>query len=103
MLTSPFWFDATLTLYRRWKNGEKLSHAHRKHAYQRLAQSGFSHAKVNLYLAGVNAVIILMIFLYRKRVILQIPLYFLSLLFLYYLIKQVDKRFPFMKNNNKNN
>ena len=24
MITSPFWFDATLTLFRRWRNGENL-------------------------------------------------------------------------------
>ncbi len=41
MLTSPFWFDATLTLLRRWRNKEKLSEAHCKHAYQRIVQAGF--------------------------------------------------------------
>jgi len=97
MLTSPFWFDATVTLYRRWRNGENLSLAHRKHAYQRLVQSGFSHGRVNLFLIAINVIIILMIILYRKRVVLQVPLYFLCLLFLYFIIRLIDKRFPFIK------
>ncbi len=45
ILSSVFWFDATLTLYRRFKNKEKLSIAHKKHAYQRIVQAGFSHQK----------------------------------------------------------
>jgi len=38
-LFGVFWFDATLTLYKRYKNGERLNQAHNKHAYQRLVQS----------------------------------------------------------------
>jgi Fuc2NAc and GlcNAc transferase len=95
MLTSPFWFDATLTLYRRWRNGEKLSQAHRKHIYQRIIQSGFSHKKVNLYLFLVNAFIIIMILIYREIKILQIPLFILSLVFFYFLTRKVDKKIPF--------
>lgn len=95
MLSSPFWFDATLTLYRRWRNGEKLSKAHRKHAYQRIVQAGYSHGKVDLFLILINAVIILMIILYRKLVITQVPIYFLCLIFLYIIIKLVDRKFPF--------
>ncbi len=56
-LYGVFWFDATLTLIRRKLNGEKLTQAHRKHAYQRLTQSGWSHSKVTLYALGLNAVI----------------------------------------------
>lgn len=52
-----FWFDASLTLFRRWRNKEKLSVAHKKHAYQRLVQSGFSHQKVVIYSIGVNLVL----------------------------------------------
>jgi len=33
IITSPYWFDATLTLYRRWRNKEKLSQAHKKHVF----------------------------------------------------------------------
>ncbi len=46
VLLSLFWFDATLTLWRRFRNAEPLAEAHRKHAYQRLVQSGYSHDSV---------------------------------------------------------
>ena len=46
VLLSLFWFDATLTLIRRYLNGERISQAHKKHAYQRLVQSGWAHDKV---------------------------------------------------------
>lgn len=95
MLSSPFWFDATFTLYRRWRNREKLSQAHRKHAYQRIVLAGFSHLKVDTYLIVINLVIIAMIFTYREFKVLQIPLYILSVIFLYFITKLVDKRVPF--------
>ena len=95
MLTSPFWFDATLTLYRRWRNGEKLGEAHRKHAYQRIVQAGFSHLKVNMFLLIVNSFVVIMILIYREIKFLQIPLFVLTLLFFYLITKRVDRRVPF--------
>ncbi|MCX6334950.1 MAG: glycosyltransferase family 4 protein [Bacteroidia bacterium] len=97
MLTSPFWFDATLTLFRRWRNGEKLSQAHKKHVYQRIVQAGFSHEKVNLFLILINLAIILMIVIYRGIKVLQIPLFIVTLVLFYFITKQVDKRVPFTK------
>jgi len=95
MLTSPFWFDATLTLFRRWKMGDKLSQAHRKHAYQRIVKAGFSHIKVDIYLIFVNIAIISLILIYREIKALQIPLCILSILFLFYLTKRIDRKLPF--------
>ena len=95
MLSSPFWFDATLTLYRRWRNGEKLSEAHRKHVYQRIVQSGFSHLKVNMWLLAINSFVLLMILIYREFKILQIPLFFLTIFLYYRITRIVDKRMPF--------
>jgi Fuc2NAc and GlcNAc transferase len=60
MLSSVFWFDATLTLWRRFRNREQLSTPHRKHAYQRIVQSGFSHQKTVL-LAAVTFIIIFLV------------------------------------------
>lgn len=97
MLTSPFWFDATITLFRRWRNGEKLSEAHRKHVYQRIVQAGSSHHKVNGYLLLVNVFIILLIILYREFKFLQVPLFALSLIFFYILTRYVDRKVPFRK------
>lgn len=57
ILFGIYWFDATLTLIRRKLNKEKLSQAHKKHAYQRLTQSGWSHYKVTNYSIGLNLVL----------------------------------------------
>jgi Fuc2NAc and GlcNAc transferase len=97
MLTSPFWFDATLTLFRRWRNGEKLSRAHKKHIYQRIIRAGFTHSKVNLWLFYVNSFIVIMILIYREIKILQVPLFILSLIFFYIITREVDKKVPFEK------
>jgi Fuc2NAc and GlcNAc transferase len=101
MLTSPFWFDATLTLFRRWRNGEKLSEAHRKHVYQRMVQAGSSHQRVNFFLLLVNLFIIILIILYREFKILQIPIFILTLISFYILTRQVDKKVPFTKGKEK--
>ena len=95
MLTSPFWFDATLTLFRRWRNGEKLGEAHRKHAYQRIVQAGFSHLKVNISLLIINSFVVVMILIYREIKFLQIPLFLVTLLFFYFITTRVDKKIPF--------
>jgi Fuc2NAc and GlcNAc transferase len=100
MLSSPFWFDATFTLLRRWKNGEKLSQAHRKHAYQRIVQFGFSHLKVNMILFIINIFVFIIILIYRQIKVLQIPLFLTTLVLFYIITKQVDKKVPFKKNQN---
>jgi UDP-N-acetylmuramyl pentapeptide phosphotransferase/UDP-N-acetylglucosamine-1-phosphate transferase len=97
MLTSPFWFDATLTLFRRMKNKEKLSEAHRKHAYQRIVQAGFTHEKVNIFLILINLFIIILIIFYREIKILQIPIFVFSLMIFYLITRTVDRKIPFQK------
>ena len=62
ILFGLFWVDATLTLFRRYRNGEKLSQAHRKHAYQRLVQSGWGHDKVTLASIGINVMLLLVVY-----------------------------------------
>lgn len=100
MLSSPFWFDATYTLIRRIINKEKLSQAHKKHVYQRAVQAGFSHQQVLIALIVINFIIVGMIFLYRKFVILQIPLFVLSLMFYYFIAWKIEKKIPFKSNTN---
>ena len=97
MLSSPFWFDATITLFRRWRNGEKLSEAHRNHVYQRIVRAGLSHEKVNIFLILLNLFIIFLIALYREFKILQIPLFAISLALFYFITVQVDKKVPFSR------
>ena len=63
ILFGVYWFDATLTLIRRKLNKEKLSLAHKKHAYQRLTQSGWSHYKVTNYSIGLNIILFFIVYL----------------------------------------
>jgi UDP-N-acetylmuramyl pentapeptide phosphotransferase/UDP-N-acetylglucosamine-1-phosphate transferase len=100
MLSSLFWFDATLTLLRRWKNKEKLSVAHRKHAYQRAVQSGLTHQNTILLSVGINFVIALLVFISRKYEFLLIPSFIFNLLFLYGITFLIDRNVPFEKNRN---
>ncbi len=46
ILGGVFFCDATVTLIRRLVRGERLSQAHRSHAYQRLSRRWRSHARV---------------------------------------------------------
>lgn len=86
-----FWFDATLTLYRRYKNREKLSQAHRKHAYQRLTQSGWAHNKVVVFSILVNAMLFGLVYLISNILIA----FFMSLMLLYAIMKFVDNKKAF--------
>ena len=97
MLSSLFWFDATLTLYRRWRNNEKLSTAHKKHAYQRIVQSGFSHQKTICLSLLINAIIVGLIFVSFKYKSLLIPAFVINILFLYAVSVLIDRRLPFHK------
>ena len=88
ILFGVYWFDATWTLVRRKLNGERLSQAHNKHAYQRLVQSGWSHAKVVTYAMVLNALLL--------AVIVLVPNIFLAflimLIILFAVIKFVDRQ-----------
>ena len=46
--------DATVTLYRRWKRGERLHEAHRSHFYQLAVQRGFRVPEVTNRILGLN-------------------------------------------------
>lgn len=95
ILSAPFWFDATLTLFRRWRNKEKLSQAHRKHIYQRLVQSGFSHLRVDIFLILLNTLLTVLVFICIKYNMPQILLLILTLSIMYVITLYADKRKPF--------
>ncbi len=67
VLFSLFLFDASITLFRRFKNGEKLSVAHKKHMYQRLHQAGLSHDKVVVSLMGYNLLALFLLWLFGSQ------------------------------------
>lgn len=50
--------DATVTLLRRWARGEKLTQAHRSHAYQKAALSGLGHGAICRRIAGLNLALV---------------------------------------------
>lgn len=54
LLLGAFVFDATATLLRRARAGERWHEAHRSHAYQRAVQAGLSHARVSGAVVAVN-------------------------------------------------
>lgn len=91
ILFSVFWFDATLTLYRRYKNGEKLSQAHKKHGYQRLVQSGYSHSRVTIYSIFINIIILVLLY-FTSNVFIA---FFVSFILLYCIIKYIDNKKKF--------
>ena len=92
ILFSPFWFDATWTLFRRARKKEKLSQAHKKHAYQRLMQSGWSHSKVVISLTVLNIILLILL-----SIFLNLFLVFVTTMTLLYLsIKYIDTKKAFI-------
>lgn len=51
----PFIFDASFTIVRRARQGERLLEAHRSHLYQRLVIAGWSHRRTTMTYAGLAA------------------------------------------------
>lgn len=95
ILFGLFWFDATLTLVRRYRNGEKLSIAHKKHVYQRLTQSGWSHDKVVLFSIGINMVLFILGYIAFVFQGLTMICFIMTIMLLYCVVKWIDtkKRF----------
>lgn len=91
ILFSVYWFDATLTLIRRKLNKEKLSLAHKKHAYQRLTQVGWSHYKVTNYSIGLNILLFAIVYFISNIFVSFI----ISLIVLLFIIKYIDYKKAF--------
>ena len=62
LISSVFVVDATATLVARLWRGEQWYTPHRSHAFQRLIDSGWSHARVLGAYAGLNAFLVLPVF-----------------------------------------
>lgn len=99
ILTCPFWFDATYTLFRRWRNNEELSEAHRKHIYQRLVQSGFSHLQVDYFLCLINTLLIALAYFSTTNIWMQVIVLIGSMIIMYLIAIFTDKRIPFPREN----
>lgn len=57
LLAGVFIVDATVTVVRRAARRESLHTAHRGHAYQRLVEAGWSHARVSIGVLAVNVLL----------------------------------------------
>jgi len=95
ILFGLFWFDATLTLYRRYKNGERLSQAHRKHGYQRLVQSGLAHDHVVFFSLSINFVLLILGYSASIQPSNTMGYFMVAVFMLYGAMKMVDKRKKF--------
>lgn len=95
ILFGLFWFDATLTLLRRYRNKEKLSLAHRKHAYQRLVQSGIPHDHVVLFALSINFVLLILGYSALSNPTLIIFYVAVVVIILYIIMKIVDNQKKF--------
>jgi len=87
ILFSLFWFDATVTLVRRKLDKEKITVAHKKHAYQRLIQGGWSHYKVTNYSIGLNIVLFCIVYFMSNLFIS----FMIAMIFMYSVMSFVDR------------
>ncbi len=60
ILYGLFWFDATLTLLRRFFFNKNIASPHRDHAYQRLHHAGFSQHQLLFGVIGLNMILLLL-------------------------------------------
>jgi len=86
-----FGYDATVTLIRRRKHGEKLSIAHKKHAYQRLNQSGWRPDEICAAAMLMNLLLFLPLYL-NVNLLLS---FLLAIVLLYLIMKYIDRRKAF--------
>ncbi len=87
-LFGVFVFDATYTLIRRKLNAESISTAHKKHAYQRLVQSGFSHDKVVIYSIFVNITLFFIVYFISNLLVS----FSIAFVLLYFINRFVDSK-----------
>ena len=92
ILLSLFWFDATLTLIRRYRNGEPVTQAHKKHAYQRLVQSNWSHDKVVWFALLFNLIFFTLLYFVNNVLIV----FSLNMIVLFIIMKFIDAKKSFI-------
>jgi UDP-N-acetylmuramyl pentapeptide phosphotransferase/UDP-N-acetylglucosamine-1-phosphate transferase len=66
ILSGLFWTDATLTLFRRIENRERLSQPHKKFAFQRLYQAGYKPTRILFIGIGLNLLLFLITYLFSS-------------------------------------
>lgn len=94
-LSSVFWFDATFTLAKRAINKEKITKPHKKHAYQRAVQSGFSHQTTTLIALLINLSLFGLVYVGKLFEINSLIILGIALVLLYIIYQLVGKRKSF--------
>lgn len=75
VLTALFWFDATVTLLRRFFGGQRWSQAHKQHAYQRLQQAGWPVPAIVIGSMGLNGILgLIALAMYHHRLSVSLGL-----------------------------
>lgn len=92
VMLSLFWFDATVTLIRRYLNGEPITEAHKKHAYQRLTQSGWGHDKVVWLSLVFNFIFIVLLYFVENTWIVFV----FNIIILTVIVKLIDNKKSFI-------
>lgn len=92
-----FWFDATITLLRRVKRKENITEAHKKHAYERLIQSGLSHKRILLIGLVINSLLFALAYLAIEYKAYVLGFFLLAVILLFIYTKWADSRYPFDK------
>ena len=102
MLSSLFWFDATITLIKRAINGDDLTKPHNDFLFHKLIRSGWSHFKVTNYAICINIVLFILVLLVLEFSNLFVPAIttLIILFFLMFLIYKYEKRVKEKSNNN---
>ncbi len=87
VLTSVYWFDATITLLRRFINKEKITQPHKKHAYQRAVQSGWSHQATTLGVLLINTLLFALVYFSTFHPGINLIIAIVFLLVIYFLVE----------------
>lgn len=94
MLNALFLFDATITLIRRFLKKEKWSAPHRKHAYQRLKQSGWSNRKILFFQFLSNTFFLLLVLMVDARPYLLMPALAVQMCYLSAIYCLIERKMP---------
>jgi Fuc2NAc and GlcNAc transferase len=86
--------DATVTLLRRLHRGERLTVAHRNHAYQRLSRAWESHRSVSLAAGSVTALLALLAAAGTMEARLLVPALSISFILLTSVLFAIERRAP---------
>ncbi|WP_149865246.1 MraY family glycosyltransferase [Legionella saoudiensis] len=94
MLNCLFLFDATLTLIRRMIRKEKWSAPHRKHAYQRLRQSGITVPVILLGQLVLNSTFFILVILLNMDIFMPFYVILLQVGLVVLVYCLIEKIFP---------